>query len=48
MCPYSLDGELHSRPEDAKWGYTLLLAFVQFSSSAEAGTRGLPRAVSQN
>jgi hypothetical protein len=42
MCPYSLDGELHSCAERTKWGDTLLLAFVQFSSSAEAGTRGFP------
>ena len=29
-------------PESTEWGDTLLLAFVQFSSSAEAGKRGAP------
>ena len=39
MCPYSLDGELHPRHEGEDGANTLLLALVQFSSSAEAGLR---------
>jgi hypothetical protein len=43
MCPYSLDGELDPRSRARIGRIPLLnLAFVQFSSSAEAGKRGAP------
>jgi hypothetical protein len=42
MCPYSLDGELHPSSKARVRRYLYLLAFVQFSSSAEADERGSP------
>jgi hypothetical protein len=47
MCPSYLDGEPPAHTLCAGVQFTLL-AFVQFSSSAEAGCGGLPLAVPQN
>jgi hypothetical protein len=49
VCPYYLDGELRGRPKAITEMNTLLLwLLVQFSSSAEVTSGGLPPAVSQN